>query len=48
MTWALAVLQQTAVKTPDTTGSMAAGYAAIGVLLVGYVLFLWARYRKAR
>jgi hypothetical protein len=48
MTWALAVLQQTAVQTPDTTGSLAAGYTAIGVLLVGYVLFLWARYRKAR
>ncbi len=45
---ALAALQEIAIKTPDTTGYLRAGYLAIGLILVGYVLFLWGRARKAR
>lgn len=45
---AQAALQQAVVQTPDTVRYMAAGYTAIGVILVGYVLSLWLRYRKLR
>jgi len=45
---AQAVLQQPAVQTPDTLRYMAAGYTAIGIILVGYSLCLWMRYRKLK
>lgn len=45
---ALAALQEVAIKTPDTWGYLKAGYAAIAVILLGYVAFLWQRARKAR
>jgi hypothetical protein len=45
---ALALAQDFAVKTPDTSRYMVAGYAAIGSLLAGYALFLWVRYRRTR
>jgi hypothetical protein len=45
---ALASLQEVAIKTPDTTGYMRAGYIAIGAILVAYMVFLWGRARKAR
>jgi hypothetical protein len=45
---ALALAQDFAFRTPDTSRYMLAGYAAIGAILVGYVLFLWARYRRVR
>ncbi len=45
---ALAALQEVAIRTPDTTGYMKAGYAAIAVILVGYGAFLWGRARRAR
>ena len=48
MTAALAALQQAAFRTPDTARYLAAGYAAIGILLLGYGLFLWMRARKSR
>jgi CHASE2 domain-containing sensor protein len=48
MTAALALLQQAAFRTPDTARYLAAGYAAIGILLAGYGLFLWLRARKLR
>ncbi len=36
------------IKTPDTTGYMDAGYAAIAVLLLGYTLYLWIKARKLK
>jgi hypothetical protein len=45
---AQAVLQQVAQQTPDTARSMTAGYAAIGILLVGYTVCLWMRHRKLK
>ena len=45
---ALALLQDTAFRTPDTGGQMRMGYIAIGLLLGGYLLFLWLRVRKAK
>jgi hypothetical protein len=45
---ALASLQEVAIKTPDTSGYMRAGYLAIGAILIAYLIFLWGRARKAR
>ncbi len=45
---ALAALQQVAIRTPDTTGYLKAGYGAIALILLGYGAFLWGRARKAR
>ncbi len=44
----LATLLAVTIKTPDTTGYMDAGYAAIAVLLLGYTLYLWIRARKLK
>ena len=48
ITLAQAAFQQPAMQTPDTVRSMIAGYTAIGVVLVGYILYLWTRYRKLK
>ncbi len=44
----LTTLMAVAIKTPDTTGYMKAGYAAIAILLLGYTLYLWIRARKLK
>lgn len=45
---ALALLQETAFRTPDTAGQMRMGYAAVGLLIAAYMVFLWLRARKAK
>ena len=41
-------LQQALTQTPDTVRYMAAGYTAIGTILLGYILFLWSRSRRLK
>ncbi len=48
MSAALAVVQEVAIKTPDTVGYLEFGYLAIGGILAAYLVFLWLRLRKAR
>ncbi len=48
MSAALAMVQEVAIKTPDTAGYMEFGYLAIGAILAAYLLFLWMRVRKSR
>ena len=45
---ALGLLQDVAIKTPDTTGYLRMGYAAIGVIFAAYLLFLWMRARSEK
>jgi len=47
MVLAAAALQEAAIRTPDTSGYMKAGYAAIALILLGYAALLWARARKS-
>jgi len=48
MSAALAMVQEVAIKTPDTVGYLKFGYLAIGAILAAYLVFLWMRVRKAR
>lgn len=35
-------------KTPHTGHYLAMGYTAIGIIIGGYLLFLWRRYAKTK
>ncbi len=41
------LVQNTAIRTPDTGGYMVAAYLVIGFVLTAYFLFLWSRGRRA-
>lgn len=44
----LALLAASEAAPPDTRSYLALGYGAVSLLLLGYGLFLWFRWRRLR
>ncbi|MGC8762407.1 MAG: hypothetical protein ACP5VN_02045 [Acidobacteriota bacterium] len=44
----LALLAASETAPPDTRNYLALGYGAVALLLLGYGLFLWFRWRRLR